>query len=174
MPIDYGILKEKNIILDFDGVITTLFVDWEDLRRKLTLLVGTEPKDFGSLYLEAQELGKKKQYLEIKAKDELNGLNHKIKSELFSYLESNQIPYDIFSSNTEAVINKFLELNKARSVKKVIANDHVSFIKPHPEGIFSLTGGLDESFILIGDSGYDELAAKAAKINFIKYNVEQK
>ncbi|HEY4694604.1 MAG TPA: HAD-IA family hydrolase [Candidatus Nanoarchaeia archaeon] len=168
-------LTDKEIILDFEGVITKIDLDWEALRQKIVDLLGLDRKlNFSSLYLYSQVKGKRNEYLKMKAEAEIAGLTS-LPSELFEYFKKNNLAVTIFSANTREAIETYLkDQNFMGNVKTLVAIDNVDFIKPHPEGLLKIVGNKNPNdFVLIGDSVYDAIAAKLAGVQFQKYELEK-
>jgi HAD superfamily hydrolase (TIGR01549 family) len=169
---NFEFLKSKEIIVDFDGVITKLELDWEDLRNKFMDLLGiATPLDLGTLYLLARAQGKKEDYLKLKTEAELSSLNLDLTSDLFDYLKENGLRIHVLSNNTRETVEKFFSHHKfTDKLSTVISNNDVNFIKPNPEGLHLILQNKDpEGFIFIGDSVYDEIASGLAGVKFIKY-----
>lgn len=79
----------------------------------------------------------------------------------------------IYSSNSRKTIEAGLkELGIFGYFQQIISRDETNYLKPNPEGL-NLIAGFNQnkaSFIMIGDSSSDELAAKGAGIDFYKYD----
>ena len=162
-------LGDKNIILDFDGVMTNLLIDWRSLKTELKQLLDlNEPLDIGRMYLISQIYKKRDKYLKLVEKYEMAGLNCNNTSPLFDHLQKSQIKFDIFSSNSKKTIQHFLDSHKLL-VETIIGVEDVIFIKPNPEGLLKIVGDSPEDFIFLGDSVNDKIAACLAQVQFIDY-----
>lgn len=164
-------IKNKKVILDFDGVITNIEIEWEKVRKDLKEYLGVnESLNMAGLYLYSQGNGKKREYLNRVAKYEIAGMNINLVSPLFETIVRLNMNFSIFSSNTKKSINHFLA-NYKLSKQTIIAADDVKFLKPNPEGLLRIMRKKDKnSFIFIGNSINDKLAASLAQVKYINYD----
>jgi HAD superfamily hydrolase (TIGR01549 family) len=162
----------RDLILDFDGVLTKLNPDWQLLRLKLQKIAGSEKIfDYQSLYLLARVRERLDKFIKEKEETEMNSLDANNKSELFLYLKSKDLKFSIFSTNCKSVIRKFLELNNMlENTQEIVSFEDVVFLKPNPEGLRKILK--DNSLVnplYIGDTIQDEISAKLAGVEFKKY-----
>jgi hypothetical protein len=104
------LIKDKEIILDFDGVITNLNINWIQLKKDLQESIKLEKGlPLERIYLYYQIKNKKEKYINIVNNYEYLGLNTKIISPLFQIILKEKKRYNICSNNTKSVIQKFLK-----------------------------------------------------------------
>lgn len=165
------IINSKNIIVDFDGVLTKINTDWPATRIEISKALGLEKTlDITRLFLYSTIKNKRGEYLKIIRRKENNGLNYNVKSELFDFLKINKVKVDIVSNNSSKTIYKFLLHEKFLShCKKIVSAENVKYLKPNSEGILKALTKQPSQYCYIGNTLDDELAAKGAKVNFYKY-----
>ena len=97
-----------------------------------------------------------------------------INDELVYFIKETHSQYNfyIWSSNMGNTIRKFLKANRLSQLfKKIVSRDKVMFTKPYPEGfshIFCSDKHKHKDFLLVGDSLFDEMAARSVGIDFYK------
>lgn len=92
-------------------------------------------------------------------------------------LENLTPTFYVYSSNSRpTVVKGLLELGILNRIHTIISKDDVRFVKPNPEGFFTLDNflGNENDFLMIGDSGADRDAAKAAGIDFLECRMFEK
>jgi HAD superfamily hydrolase (TIGR01549 family) len=91
--------------------------------------------------------------------------------------ENPTLTFYVYSSNSRPTVTKGLgELGILDRIHTIISKDDVKFVKPDPEGFFALNNfaGNENQFLMIGDSGADRGAAKAAGVDFLECRVFEK
>ena len=163
---------DKHLILDFDGVITRLIIDWSSLKKELNQTLRLPPDtDQHTSYLYAKAFGQFPLYQEIVSRYEMAHLNEARLSPLISEIIASKTPFSLVSNNCRRTLNTFISQTKLDSLcLKLIACDDVAFLKPHPEGILSLIADTPDNYVYIGDQLHDQLAAKLAGVEFIRYS----
>lgn len=165
-------IHNRKIILDFDGTITNLTTPWDEVRLKISQMLGiNEVLDLGRMYLFSQMRKKNREYLKIIRKAENEGLNLSAVSELFIYLKTTKTSFSICSNNSRETIIRFLKHNNCISrVNKIIGVEDVSFMKPSPEGLKKIVNKYPKDYIFIGDFINDEIASYFAGVEFCYYD----
>jgi len=182
----------KLIILDFDGTIAdslelhikTFKEACEKLgikidEDKIKKFVSLQGKTFENI---SKEIFSKLSEEEIKKLDEIKW---KLSEEYVNEIKPNKkvielinsaknCEFALFSSSPKKFIIKALEtLGIREKFKVIICREDVKNPKPNPEGILKIlekTGISKENAVFIGDSIFDEQAAKRAGIKFLNVN----
>lgn len=163
------------VILDFDGVVVNIDLDWKEVKRNLAEVVNTTQQlSLTNLYLLSQARSKKETFIKVLSSYEIKALKTKQPSKLLSLLQKINKPYSIISNNTHASIDYyFSQIDSTYQPEYIVAIDDVSMPKPHPEGIEKLLSiNNNSSTVLIGDRQTDEIAAWFAKIDYINFSLE--
>ncbi len=169
------------LILDFDGTIGKLDVDWAALRSALHnhfLEKHNMDIDFTSysggastVYERLGEVGKK-EFNEIAYQFESQGVNgfkenEKCKSIMKEFLG----PQVVWSSNQSSVIREVLQkFAIGKRIGLIVGKDQVNFTKPNSEGFLIIRRYFDTAIpkiLFIGNSTSDENAAKNLGIDYI-------
>jgi len=173
------------VILDFDQTVATLVMsdNWTIWSERIAKLFSTY--DSSCADLRGRQLLRKANELMEKHGMELAHKMHRIieeyEQEYFTGYEKNEnlleiirsvnsCAWHIWSSNTLKTLKKALaEFGIENNIQKIASLDSVLKIKPDPEGFrFINSENLPlSSFLMIGDSEFDELAAKNSGIIFL-------
>lgn len=179
----------SSIIFDFDETITTLNVDWETFLIELSKTVDSIEKNSWQI-LSDQGYHPVQIYSYIckkhgkKARDALHNSwalweqklyrgNHVPHKQLVQFIRSNhkKTRMHVWTLNTEIFVDRFLrELKIDTCFQKIVTRDDVFLPKPDIEGftlIFNPKKERKEEYLYIGDSVWDEQAAKNAGIRFL-------
>lgn len=169
---DFSILQNKNLILDFDGVITKLSVNWSQLKSELLSYYQLKDQlSLADIYLYSRSISKQQDYISIVSKYETQSVKSAPTSSLFKFLVRNSIKFNVFSSNTKKTIMSFFQLqNFSQPIERVVSADDVFFLKPNPEGIKLLIQKNQNHYLFIGHSTHDEITARLANIEYLHYD----
>jgi len=184
--LDYLDKYPKNhIIFDFDNTIVSLQIDWS------RWFEGIEPEliNLDEEILKAKREGKislsqlQNLYVEKfgdNIRDKIIAHNQEFEKAANGYKVNQKLVDDIhalkgckylWTSNTRLTVVPILnEIGLFEEFEKMITRSDVSFVKPEIEGfefIYNPEIAKDE-YLLVGDSGSDEKAAKRAGIDFYK------
>ncbi len=161
------------LILDFDGTIANLQVDWKAMKNELTHTFGTDFTilDAGLMSLNNGELNKAFRII----KKHENAAEYTPNYALINYVKKHKKAYAIFSDNLSTTVKGILEkLGILDRFNIIVCKDDVTNFKPNPEGLWKILEALNihdkSEAVFIGNSTKDELAAKATGIEFL--NVE--
>lgn len=179
---DYIIRHNKtHLIFDFDETIAMLIIPWEEWFKDVAGVIAKKaPEISGKTYAQAHN-----EYVEKhgdKALEHIRKLNEifetknlkgvDVNTEIISFIKNNrQYKYFIWSSNSRKTIKSALKkLGILDRFEKIITRSETQFIKPHPDGFkFIEEENIPRSsYLFIGDSSYDEQAAKTIGIDFYK------
>lgn len=187
--LDYITSSQKtHIIFDFDKTLFKLVLDWDKYFDNIKEeLIVTDAKLYRSYCIgnlnwsEMQNLyikkyGDKLRKLicknNIKAETQLfeNAIENK---SLINRIETIDDEYNLYiwSSNVEELIKKILNEHKIlRKFKRVIARNHVSFLKPNPEGFYLIYNPKIPltSYLFVGNSISDKRASEVANIDYFQ------
>lgn len=180
---------KSHLIWDFDGTITDLIIDWTNFREGLFELYyakypdlkgsvpntsgmgnrlynlavekyGQEAKQIGNAYFEAFEARHYSSHLPNK------------EALSFIYQNKDEYTYSIWTNNFRSTILPILdELKLPKLMRTIVTKTELTYSKPNPDGFAQIhtTDQLSlDAYLMIGDSENDELAAKAAGIDFFK------
>lgn len=171
------------VIFDFDGTIATLPVDWYGLKQRLLWLLHEQGVERTSLTF-WKDIEQIKQQLSPAALEEayrcIEGYEHpavpqmEVNEKAIKYLKDVVAAggrVAICSNNMTSTVRMGLErFGLKKSVAMVVGLDSVGRLKPHPEGVLKILRELRVSAsdaLFIGDSGFDEEAARSAGVRFI-------
>ncbi len=184
---------KKEIIFDFNGTLFSLEIDWLKFRLRLWNLVskldsnlakqvpnkpgmglvlinktiikhGQKAREIILSFTQSLELS----YL--KGAKENKGLVNFIKE------YSQKLDFYLWTSNFSKTIQPILEKSVLITYfKKIIAREHVNLSKPEPEGFYLIYSAKNKKsdYLLVGDDNNDQLAAKAAGIDFYKVEIRK-
>lgn len=182
--------SKQHLVIDFDRTIAKMEINWSDWHPGIIAIFDKYEPEHG--YLEGQNphpiynaLAKKhgkslvdevKQFNRNYEKQYLEGFTPN--NQLIDFIKNNNShKLYVYSSNSRPTVLKGLdELSISDAFDQVISKDEVTYVKPNPEG-FYLINDFNENkdhFLMIGDSGSDRDAAKAAGIDFLECNVFEK
>ncbi len=91
---------------------------------------------------------------------------------LIEWLLENQkkYKYHLWTSQMHRTVEHVLQMvNLSGNFDKIVSRDMVKFTKPYPDGFDLIRTGLrvsHEKYLMVGDSEFDEQAAKRVKIDF--------
>lgn len=174
------------VIFDFDGTIATLPVDWYGLKQRLLGLLHEQGMERTSLTF-WKDIEWIKQQLSPAALEEayrcIEGYEHpavplmEVNEKAVKYLNDVIAAggrVAICSNNMTSTVRRGLErLGLKESIALVVGLDSVGHLKPHPEGVLRILHELHVSAsdaLFIGDSGFDEEAARSAGVQFTHIN----
>ena len=176
----HSIASKKTIILDLDGTLVDLKVNWTFVRKEMANFCAKNgiKADFAypkPIYEVAKTALKAKNFyadlIAIIKKEELKSAK---KAELMpgakdflEFLDANGIPFAILSNNNSQCITKIFERFNLPSPKIIIGSDNVEHLKPHPEGLNKILKKMEvksSQCLLIGDSDVELQLGKAAGI----------
>lgn len=170
------------VIFDFDGTIATLPVDWYGLKQRLLEFLHEQGIERTSMTF-WKDIELIKQQLSPPALQEvyrcIEGYEHPavpmmaVNENVVKYLKNIVAAggkVAICSNNMTSTVRMGLErLGLKESVAMVVGLDSVGRLKPHPEGVLRILRELHISAreaLFVGDSGFDEEAARAAGVRF--------
>jgi phosphoglycolate phosphatase-like HAD superfamily hydrolase len=176
--------NKRLLVLDYDGTLAYLAVDWSSVRRDLSRSAAAFnfPSDFRPLFGEigrfrdergAEEL---QQLFRVLARHEDIGVDgQQPRPEVIQAVESavrqSAVNVVVFSVNLHRTIETGLARLRLPYISAIVGADDVSHWKPDPEGLHVLMerAGIDLSGTLfIGDSKRDADAAHTAGIDFLR------
>lgn len=174
-----ALIKKKVIIIDFDGTLVTLKLDWEKLK---TIFFSQFEMTYGFKYKSLkQAINFYKKSAKSKILDNLLGsleaknlISYTENEKLLNYIRNNREKiYIIYSSNSKALIESVLrEMNIHNSFEVIISLNDVKCLKPHIDGMNIILlrhdGFSNSDFVMIGNSIEDKQVANLAKIDYIK------
>lgn len=179
LPILNVATKYKHIILDFDGVLTNLNVDWNLLKKELLNLLEINKgknNNLNWLKLCAKLKNKENIFHVCISNAEKKGLIVQDVSPILDMLvKENKLLY-ILSNSTRSTIEIFLNKNNfMNSIKSIVSQDELIFLKPYISNIREKLGIKNTNKVLfIGDSIVDEMTAKINSIDFYYYKYTKK
>jgi HAD superfamily hydrolase (TIGR01509 family) len=170
------------VIFDFDGTIATLPVDWYGLKQRLLRFLheqGIEQtsitfwKDIEQIKQQLSPATLEKAYRCIEGYEHpavpLMDVNEKVVKYLKGIVAAGG-KVAVCSNNMASTVRMGLErLGLKESVAMIVGLDSVGRLKPHPEGVLKILRELQVSAsdaLFIGDSGFDEEAARSAGLRF--------
>jgi phosphoglycolate phosphatase-like HAD superfamily hydrolase len=187
--------RKKYFIFDFDRTLAKMEIDWTDWHLGIAQIYskynpdhgyekGKNPHQYHNILVERYGdplLAEARQFNRDYESKHLTGFTPNI--ELIKFIHDNTyLTFYVYSSNARStVVRGLTEVGILDRIKKVVTKDDVRFVKPNPEGFTLLDDfkGNEPQFLMIGDSGADRDAAKAAGIDFLecsnfeKYTEEQ-
>lgn len=183
-----SLIKDKtDIIFDLDETISTLLIDWSEFKAGMLARLTEKYPNIGSeLNLDISAIDIANQVIEIyerEAKDLISEFAKKYEAEYYSGHQVNQLLVNFIKNNHDKY-NLYLWTNNQRPVADLVLEDigidnyfdltvtasDTLFYKPNIEGfgiIKKVNNSQNDSFIMIGDSRHDMLAAKNSQIEFI-------
>lgn len=163
--------NHKNLILDFDGVITHLIVDWPELKRQLNKALALPvDTDRHTAFLYAKVTHQFMVYQKIVSQFELAHLDQAKPSPLIQEIEANHTSFAIVSNNSRLTLQTYVEKHHLQDLcHHFVGCDDVTYLKPHPQGLQLIVQNQPHSYLYIGDQLKDQIAAKLANIEFISY-----
>jgi phosphoglycolate phosphatase-like HAD superfamily hydrolase len=173
-------LIEKNsyklLILDLDGTLVKLEVDWDGLRESLDEYlknVGITAIDFKRVDIGLEKVKKKygrKTFLElikIVNKFETDGKKHKRNFKLIDYINNSDVKYVIYSMNTRKTIKHFVVKNLKRKPSFIICKENRIECKPSDKDLLGILSRMNlnrKEVLFVGNSIEDRTSGKMAKI----------
>ncbi|HAU98743.1 MAG: HAD-superfamily hydrolase, subfamily IA, variant 1 [Microgenomates group bacterium GW2011_GWF2_45_18] len=175
----------KYLIFDFDQTIAKLDMDWSGWAHGIATIL----RSFAS---DGEQIDEKNVNYIVQAKfiqkygtnlaDELKKFESEYQyahyrgvipnADVISIIHSSPVPKFIWTSNPKNVIDRVLaELHLSNEFQKIATRDDVVFTKPNPEGFQLLSTNLSQAptdWLMIGDSIFDQEAAKNAGIGFVR------
>ncbi len=176
---DFSKLNDyKNVILDFDGTLASLVMDWGEWFDGMTsIYLKYEPsgefvgKNF--FLIQNDYVRKHGRILRdeiasfVSKYEERNIIGFEPNDELVKYVKDcpDKTYYVLSSQSRGGVLRGLKDLQIDNQITKVVSRDDVVFIKPDPEGIHKIISGLaTRDFILLGDSDVDIQTAESVGI----------
>jgi phosphoglycolate phosphatase-like HAD superfamily hydrolase len=173
------IVRYKLLIVDFDGTLVDLRIDWSSLKREFRKIfqnmIGAplKAKKLKNMFNEIKKKGTKKVYQKIikKIEDyELRDENYRINSKLVSLINRyNSYNIVIYSMNTRRCINNFISKYKLRRPRMIVSRENAIESKPSGKDINFILNKLNinkNSALMIGNSKDDEDSASLSKIRY--------
>jgi len=176
--------NKENIIFDFDSTICKLKINWKTWYKEVTDLYhkydpSYEEKDKKQIELDQNSFIKRfgKEFYQKLIKFQLNYekkyyQGYLKNNSLIEFIKKNKnkrlFLWTSNHSDTVKPILKKLEINK--SFTKKIFKNTVLYIKPSSEGfnLINQPKKPNKSYLMVGDSIFDQQAAKNSKIDFLK------
>lgn len=178
-----SIKSKRLLVLDYDGTLAYLAIDWTSVRRDLakTALGLGFRSSFRPLWPEMSRFRDEKgdarmpQLFRIIARHEEIGVDgQRPRSEIVSavreVLLQGHVEAAVFSSNLHETVTTGLGILRLNSISAIVGADDIRHWKPEPEGLLLLLqrARMDPSRALfVGDSQTDGQAAKAAGVDFL-------
>jgi phosphoglycolate phosphatase-like HAD superfamily hydrolase len=174
----------KALILDLDGTLVELHVDWPVLKNALSAVCKEESGEeieFRPLIKKLSEVKRKygeavyNKLVAVVTKYESNTENYTFNTELIDYINSSDQPYVIYSMNTEPTVKSFV--NNYLKRKPVLIISAQNSIEPKPSGK-DLEKIIDElkfskkDVLFIGNTNYDAESGNAVQIKTIIISIE--
>lgn len=186
----------KCLISDCDGTIVNLYIDWEDLRKKLSQYlrkfeISSSMSPLSDEYNNSIRILKnklpkynfnkvRKTILKIMEEEEVKGKN---KMKLIPGAQEllinvvNKYKFALFSSNGRKIIENAWKKYSLPKIDIVISREDVTYIKPNSEGLRKILNHLNikpQDALFLGDSEIDIVTAKSMgmKIVFLKKKVQ--
>ncbi len=167
-----ALLRTHYPILDFDGVLTSLGVDWQELKMHLkNELAAPKANSLFELHFFSTLTGQKEKYLSLVQQFESTALTTAPLSPLGSFIKEAHIRFSLLSNNSGHTLNSFLQLHQLHDfADQAIGFDNVTKLKPDPQGLVYIISKVHpHNPVYIGNQFTDELTATAAKIPFTYY-----
>jgi len=170
----------KGVILDFDGTIVDLGVDWEELKKDLSkYCLDNKSIAVNFTQLDSQLLKMKNRYgekfyfdlMDIIEKYELDEENYKINFDLLDIINSlKETRVAIYSMNTMASVNNFIKKYFRTAPEIIISKENSIEPKPTDKDILSILKKWNlykNEVIFIGNSDYDLNSGMRANIKTV-------
>ena len=185
MTILNSLIDKKLVILDLDGTIIDLVVDWSQLKRNLSNKFAEDYKincDFKSISKCLSEIVKKKdednlkKFFKMIEEYETRNIDKSIPIEETKYFINNlkkfgiknDVKLAVMSLNTKKTIEKALLLTDLTSkIDYIVGREDVRNWKPNPEGLLKILEKLNidkSEALFIGDMEKDLIAGERAGI----------
>lgn len=173
------IKNHKLIILDFDGTIVDLGVNWNELKDKLSEYIYEKKKvkiNFRKIDAGIEEVNERfgarlsKDLVKIVKKYELDESNYSPNTKLIEYLNSTNKKIAVYSMNSSETINLFFKKNIKQKPQYVISRENKLESKPsgkNIELILDKLGVEKKDVIYLGDKDVDLESGKMAKVKTI-------
>lgn len=171
--------RTKGIILDFDGVIVDLFVNWQALKEELSN-TNQLPKNlslndiFSQIKEKHGSSALQKAFLVAERHELMFPEKSVFEIDLLRRIRSwyeKGIRLSIFSNNMLKTINYFLAREKLTSLfDPIISKERVINFKPDPEGLLMILSSwrlTREEVLYVGNSSYDKIAGEACGVNTV-------
>ena len=162
--------KYRYIILDFDGTIVDLHVNWQELKIELSQTFGL---NFNVLNEGLRRLSEDERKIAFKIIEKYeNEASWEVNARLLDYIRRNDKNYAIFSDNMTSTIRRILSaLSIIDKFDIIIGKDSVKKFKPDEEGLIRIINyfgvrNLGE-VIYVGDNEKDKIVAKKMNIKFL-------
>lgn len=165
-------LKEHYSILDFDGVMTHLPLDWEKMKVEARRYFDIpKAQNLHEIHQFALLTNTESEYYSLIEKFDTKAAMKAKPTSLFKFIKQEQIHFSVCSNNTQASVNLFLDHQKASILADIVVGiDSQKHAKPHPQGLQHILNTQNPvNPVYIGDKFSDYLTALAAKIPFIHY-----
>lgn len=179
--------EKKHIIVDFDETLGLIHASWDIWRKELRARLKRIDEELIAKYESGSTIlllndfvaryGKQARNIILPyiAYYESNFIEKiALNNELIYFIKNSYSRYYfyIWSSNMGNTIRKFLKANQLSQLfKKIVSRDKVMLTKPHPEGfsyIFNPDKHQHKDFLLVGDSLFDEMAARSVGVDYYK------
>lgn len=179
--------EKKHIIVDFDETLGLIHASWDIWKKELRARLKRIDEELIAKYENGSTIlllndfvaryGSRARNIILPyiAYYESNFIEKiTLNDEFVYFIKDAYLRYDfyIWSSNTGNTIRKFLKANRLTQLfKKIVSRDKVMLTKPHPEGfshIFNKDKHKHKDFLLVGDSLFDEMAARTIGIDYFK------
>lgn len=166
----------KAIILDFDGTLVDLQVDWIRLKDHLGKKFD---RDFTKLHENLKKLTEKEKLDAmqiIKEYEILNFSKWKTNNNLINWIKDNSNNYFFFilSNNSKTTIKKFLDKTGMNEfITEIVSINDIKNSKPDDEGLKKILRGNDleaKDVLLIGDGINDKIIAKNNNAKYLIIN----
>lgn len=179
---------KTHLIFDLDKTIVKLLIDWTTYREQLWKLVSTFDKKLTEEIPCKPFMGFKLTNTAIKkhgkkAKNILDQFNETYEinyytgylpnPNLLSFIHSYQdsLHFFLWTNNAKKTIKDVMQKeNLTICFQKVITRDDVLYIKPEADGfkLIDTNNNPKNSYLLIGDSVFDQETAKKIKVDFFR------
>lgn len=181
--IEKVVRKYPTIIIDLDGTLVNLNVDWRETKNKLykfCIKNKKEPINFSilenGLMVAKKKYGKKfySKLLDIVSSYEMDEEKYEINTYLINYLNSNNSMYIIYSMNTQKTINNFITRYLKNSPREIIAKETCLEQKPTDKDLNNLMHKFKlnkKEMVFIGNSVEDLRSGKLAGVKTYLINI---
>jgi len=169
------IVLDCTLIVDIDGTLIPILVDFDDLRRRVRSVLGVDEslRPLGeSLYkLRVDESLKKQAWriieeAELESIKVLNNTDTEENSEAIKRAVSAGFRVVIVTTRSYITARPILEkLGIIDIVDEIVTRDYTPI---RADQLRYITGKYRGQFVFIGDTDYDEIAAREVNVNFIR------